>query len=254
MDFEFPESLDSIDNVPGQFRPLYAEVDGKFTLGESYKGVATAVTGLNKSLKASRAETKAAKGSRVDLSPLAGFGDTPETIAETVTAQLAELNEKISKGDKIDPEKIKADLAKGFAKEREGLTTRNEALTGQLYNLMVENAATSAISESKGIPELLMPFVTSQVKVGEENGKFSVNVVDGEGDLRYSGVTGAPMAISELVGEMKGQDKFARLFESDTQEGGGGTKPGAVSRGKSVSTKDMTANQRIAAGLNKRSR
>lgn len=253
MEFEFPDSIESTDKIPAQFRPLYVEdSDGSYKLGENYSGVREAVNGLNKSLKAARAEAKAAKGKQVDLSSLSEFGESVEDIRNNITAKLQELQEQAAKGKDFDPEKIKADLAKGFTKEREQLTTRNEALQGQLYKLLVQNEATSAISEAKGVPDLLMPFVAKQTKTVEEDGQFKVYVTDESGDVRYSGVTGAPMSIKELVGEMKADAKYGRLFESDTPSGGG-TPPGAPRR-PAPANKPMTANERIAAGLNRRSR
>ena len=44
--------------------------------------------------------------------------------------------------------------------------------------LLVENEATAAVAEAKGIPDLLLPFIRDQVKVVEEDGEFKVFVVD----------------------------------------------------------------------------
>ncbi|QIQ64317.1 hypothetical protein 19_00011 [Pseudomonas phage Epa19] len=249
MDFEFQE-VESLDNVPEQFRGLYAEADGKYKLNDTYKGVAEAVTGLNRSLKASRAEAKAFKG-KADLSPLAEFGEDPASIAETVKARLQELEGQLANGDKakLNVDKIKEDLAKAHSKDLEKVTKRSEALQTQLYGLLVENAATTAIAELKGVPELLMPFVKTQVNVLEEDGEYRVFVVDGQGDRRYSGVTGQPMSIKELVAEMKANEKFGRLFESEAPQGGG-TPPGQR-RPVQQPRGEMSATDKIKAGLAK---
>ena len=76
-----------------------------------------------------------------------------------------------------------------------------------MYGLLVENNATNAVVDAKGVPELLMPFIKGQVKVIEEDGSFNVYVVDPQGDRRYSGITGQPMNIKELVMEMKANEK-----------------------------------------------
>lgn len=253
MEFDFPESVESIDKVPEQFRPVYTEGENGFQLNESYKGIAEAVTGLNKSLKAARAEAKNAKGKQVDLTPLSDFGETPEEIHQNIQAQIEELQQQASKGKDIDPEKIKADLAKGFTKERDQLTTRNQALQNQLYSLLVENSATQAVAEEKGIPELLMPFIKNQTKTVEEDGEFRVYVTDEQGDVRYSGITGEPMTIKELVKEMKGNERFGRLFESEAPSGGG-TPPGAPARRQPQGKKELSSNEKISAGLNHRMR
>lgn len=251
MDFEFQE-VESLDVVPEQFRGLYAEADGKFRLNETYKGVAEAVTGLNRSLKASRAEAKALKGSKVDLSALADFGDSPEAIAQAVQDRIKELEGQLANGDKakLNLDKVKEDLAKAHSKDLEKVTKRSEALQTQLYGLLVENAATTAIAELKGIPELLMPFVKTQVNVVEEEGEFRVFVVDAQGDRRYSGVTGQPMSIKELVSEMKANEKFGRLFESEAPQGGG-TPPGGARRPSQQPAGERSSVDKIAAGLAK---
>lgn len=252
MDFEFQE-VESLDAVPEQFRPLYAEADGKYKLNDTHKGVAEAVVGLNRSLKASRAEAKAMKAAKVDLSELADFGDDPATIAASVKAKIEELNGQLANGDKakVNIDKIKEDLAKAHSKDLEKISKRSDALQGQLYGLLVENAATAAISELKGVPELLMPFVKTQVNVLEEDGEFRVFVVDAQGDRRYSGVTGQPMSIKELVAEMKANEKFGRLFESDQQQGGGGTNPNGSRRQVQQQKGEMSATDKIKAGLAK---
>lgn len=252
MDFEFQE-VDSLDTVPEQFRGLYAEMDGKFKLNETYKGVAEAVNGLNRSLKASRAEAKALKGSKVDLSVLSEFGEDPATIAEAVKSKMSELESQLANGDKakLNLDKVKQDLAQAHAKDLEKVNKRSEALQTQLYGLLVENAATSAIAEMKGIPELLMPFVKTQVNVVEEDGEFRVFVVDAQGDRRYSGVTGQPMSIKELVSEMKANEKFGRLFESEQQNGGGGTNPGSTKRPAQQQRGELSSVDKIKAGLAK---
>lgn len=249
MDFEFQE-VESLDVVPEQFKGLYAEADGKYRLNDNYKGVAEAVTGLNRSLKAARAEAKAMKG-KTDLSPLADFGEDPASIAETVKTRMQELEAQLANGDKakVNVDKIKEDLAKAHSKDLEKVSKRSEALQTQLYGLLVENAATTAIAELKGVPELLMPFVKTQVNVLEEDGEYRVFVVDGQGDRRYSGITGQPMSIKELVSEMKANEKFGRLFESEAPQGGGtppgGRRPVQQPRG------EMSANDKIRAGLAK---
>jgi len=255
MDFEFPTTVESIDKVPEQFRVAYAEGDdGAYALQEGYKGFSTAVTNLNKSLKAARQDAVNAAKNKVDLSKFSEFGSTVDEIHSSITEKIRTLQEQAAAGKGIDPEKIKADLAKGFQKEREQLSTRAEALQKQLYGLLVENAGNAAIAEEKGVAELLLPFIATQTRTVEEDGVFKVQVIDAAGDVRYSSVTGAPMTIKELVKEMKTNEKFARAFDSEVQtnQGGGGANPaqrrqnpGAQDRSK------MSAGDKIAAGLAK---
>lgn len=250
MDFEFT-AVDSIDKVPEQFRSIYKQDDdGKFIVDDTYKGIVEAVTGLNRALKAARAEAKAK--TPVDLSPLAEYGKTPEEIKANITAKLKELQDELAKGGeaKLNLDKIRQELAEAHAKELEKANKRNEALQNQLYSLLVENAATAAVVELKGIPELLLPFIKQQVKVVEEEGQFNVYVVDSSGDRRYSGVTGQPMTIKELVAEMKANEKFGRLFESEAPVGGGMPPRGGSTPPRQPS-RVLSATEKIAIGLAK---
>lgn len=245
MEFDF-SAQDDVQKVPEAFRGFYStepNEEGKYTVAESLSPAAQAIVGLNKALKAARTD---AKTKAVDLSPLADYGTNPTEIKEKFEAKLQEFLDK-DEGAKVNIEKIKQDLAQGFAKETEKLKTRNEALQGQLYDTLVRNEAVTAIAEAKGVPDLLLPFVVNQIKVNEDDGKFQSYVVDGAGDIRYSSVTGNPMSIRELIAEMKGNEKYGRLFESEAPKGNGmkpnAGKAGAPAKGESTSL------DKISAGL-----
>ena len=251
MEFDFSAEVESVDKVPEPFRPFYAQnAEGKFALSPDYTGAAQAIVGLNRSLKAARAEAKAKGGQIVDLSPLADFGQTPEEIKAAIQARLDEAQAEVAKGSqaKLNLDKIKQDLAEAHSRELGKYQTRSQALEQQLYGVLVENAAVSAISELKGMPELLMPFVKTQVKVKDENGSFTAYVVDAQGDQRYSGITGQPMTIKELVAEFKANEKFGRLFESEAPSGGG-TQPGPRTTGIRIPPAQMSSTDKISAGL-----
>jgi hypothetical protein len=218
MEIDFTQAVESLDKVPEQFRPLYTETaDKKFALDTKFKGIGDAFTGLNGALKAERKN----KPKPIDLSLLADFGDSPEKIHEGITTRIKTLEEQLAAGQKINPEKLKQEFVTAHQGEITKHQNRNQALQGQLYSLLVDNAAISAVTEAKGSPELLLPQVRSQVKVLEEDGKFNVYVVDSAGDKRFSGVTGQPVTIKELVAEMKGDKRFARAFDSEAPSGGG---------------------------------
>lgn len=266
MEFDFSQNTEvsDLNTVPEDFRGLYSETEegsGKYRLASDNEGVKSAVaaiTRLNQALKASRAEAKANKQNKVDLSPLADYGDTPEAILEGFNSKLTELNEQLKKkgGEDLSRqvEKIKQDLATAHAKELETRDKRVEALTGQLHGLLVTNEAKGALTEANVIDaDLALPFVQNQVKVAEDDGKFMVSVVDDAGDVRYSGVTGAPMTIKELVAEMKSKEKFAPLFKSEAP-GGGGTKPGGSPAPRGAhrgDTSQLSSVAKISQGLAK---
>ncbi len=245
MEFEFGV-VESLDKVPEQFRPLYvAGSDGKFALGETFKGVAEAVTGLNKALKSERGRKM------VDLSALADFGDTPEKIKEAFTSKIKDLEDQLAAGSKVNVEKIRQEFATAHASEVTKHKNRAEALQSQLYGLLVDNQAVSVLAEAKGDTELALPFVRQQVKVVEEEGKASVHVIDKDGNRRYSTVTGLPMTIKELVVEMKGNARYARLFDSEALSGGGMSPGGGKPPIKPPAGAPRSALDKIKAGLDK---
>lgn len=253
MDFDFTP-VDDINKVPEQFRALYGQQagqDGKFSVNPDFAKVAEGINGFNKSNKTLREQIKGFKPA--DLSPLAEFGDSPETIAEAVKAKLAEVGG--AKGAELQKQidAAKQAVIEGNKKELEKRDARNQALQGQLYGLLVENAATAAVAELKGVPELLLPFIKQQVKVVEQDGRFSVQVIDPQGEVRY-GATGSPMSIKELVTEMKANEKYGRLFESEAPAGGGFRPGGGQQPPRQRQQQDLSPAGKIAAGLARRQR
>lgn len=253
MEFTFSPVVEKLDGVPEQFRPLYAEKEGKFALkieDATVKGAVEAILGLNKALHSER-KTK------VDLTPLKEYGGSVEEIAAGVRTKLEELAGAAGGAEKMKAqiEKIKADLASGHAKESAAKDARVAALTNQLHTYLIESAAKSAVAAEKGDIELLMPFVRSRVRATEENGVIAVKVVDDAGDPRYSGVTGQPMSIAELVKEMKANTKYGKLFESEAPKGGG-PRPGA-SASKTIPAgegRELTSVEKIQRGFAARGR
>lgn len=249
MEFDFSKPVPKLDDVPEQFRSLYVEKDGQHVVNDSFSGVTGAIVGLNKSLKAARGEAETYKKGQVDLTPLSEFGADPAAIRAAFDARVSELTSKGGDAAKA-VERVRAEMTTANKTAMDAMTAKNTALQGQLYHHLVSSAATAAIAEAKGVPELLMPFVEKLVKVADNDGQFTVQVLDDKGEIRYSGVTGQPMTIKELVAEMKANSRYGRLFESEQQNGGGGFRPGA---GKGAPPANggtvKTANQKIAGGL-----
>lgn len=245
------QPVDSLDQVPDAFHPLYEQgAEGNYVITEKSKGIAGAVLGLNTALKKARADAKAGK---VDLSALAEFGTTPEEISAGISNRVKSLEEQIAAkgGDvKAQTDKVRQEMGQAHAVEIEKLNAKATAMQTQLYTHLVENAATQAIVEAQGVPELLMPFIKTQVRVSEENNKFVVSVIDAAGEPRYSTVTGLPMSVKDLIAEMKSQEKYGRLFNSEAKPGGGG-QPGSGNRKVPPTGKELSSTQKIAAGLNR---
>lgn len=257
MKFNFAENktVKDLNAVPTDFQGLYTDAgDGTFTLASDHPGVTSAVAAvirLNEALTSSRAEAKANKKAVVDLSPLAEFGDSPEAIKTAVQTKLEELQAELAKGGKakINLDKIKEEIAQAHAQKLTDSEAQNTALQGQLYDMMVTTQATTAVVDAKGNPKLLMPFIKNQVQALQEDGQFKVLVVDSDKERRYSGTTGQPMTIAELVQEMKGQEDFGALFNSEVPNGPGikNTQRKVLPKGKT----ELSANEKIAQGLAK---
>jgi len=256
--FEFAKNteLDNLDSVPENFRVFYKEREGGegYALDSENPVVSTAVAsiaGLGKSLKAARSDADRYRKDRTDLSALSEYGDSPESIKSAVDAKLGELQEQLQNGEsaKIDLEKIKEDLAKSHNREVTKKEQVIEGLKGQLYAHLVTSEATTAIAAQKGVSELLMPFVKERVKVVEEEGQLRVFVVDGEGNRRYSGATGEAMTIPELVSEMKGNEQYGRLFESEAPSGTSAVPPSPSGRRVATPKQELSSVDKISAGL-----
>lgn len=258
MEFNFEKNVPKIDSVPQDFRGLYRESEnGGFELrtdDETVKSAISAIVGLNKSLKAARSERDDLKGKAVDLSALSEYGSTPEEIAEGIQASIQEAvkGKKTQEDFQRQVTKVKEELGQAHAQELESAKQRSEALRGQLHGILVTGEARSALAEAGAIdPDLALPFLSQQVKVSEDDGKFQVLVVDQTGDPRYSGTTGAPMSVRELVSEMKGQEKYGPLFKSEQRSGSGANANGAHRPTGPTNRDEMTSKQKIAAGLRK---
>ncbi|RKZ20179.1 hypothetical protein DRQ50_00035 [bacterium] len=259
FDFTDNQLVEKLDTVPEDFRPLYTETDdGKFKLNGADPVVGSAVKavqGLNKALRASRAEANDAKGRIPDLSSLSGFGTDPTGILEGFNAQLEEARAaNKGKGTKATEDAVKAAqeaMANAHTKELEKQNTRNGALQKQLYGVLVGAEATTALAKANALnPALVLPFIEKQVRVTEEDGKFTVRVLDSKGTERFSGTTGDHLTITELVQEMRANSEYGPLFKSDAPQGGGN--PPTHSPGRKAPGGTKTAAQKIAAGLDAR--
>jgi hypothetical protein len=247
MDFIFEQNItvDDIAKVPAPFETLYVKGDdGKFVIPEALRSVAKSVDGLNKANRTLRGGEKTYKE---QLAKWGGLGADPDAV----TQELTDLKDKLSKGEKINPEKIKEELNRAHGEKLKEKDTRIEALTAAVRKHLIVSVATQAIATEKGVPELLLPHVERQVKMVEDKGEFKVVVVDGDGETRY-GSAGSPMTITELVKNLKADKTYGRAFEP---EGAGGSGAGQGTRqvnSGGQGGKDLSPVDKIAAGLQAR--
>jgi hypothetical protein len=261
MEFDFGQNqtVESLDRVPEDFRGLYRQVEGEdgYKLGHEDPAVAAAIAAiprLNSALKAARADVKNAKGQTVDLSALSDYGSDPESIATGIQAKIDELTSQIKGGDeaKAETEKVKEALGKKHATATKALETRIQALTTQLYTMLVDNEALKEIGDQAQNPKLLLPFIRERCRPNEEEGAFGVDVIDDNGP-RFSQVTGNKMTVAELVKEMKASEEFGVLFKSEAVSGTG-KPPGSSSKLVKAGPTTKTSLDKIASGLKARTR
>lgn len=257
MEFDFSQPVSDLNKVPADFRGLYKQDGDKVVLDVEHVGVKSAVsaiTGLNQALKAERAASKG-RAAPIDLSPLKEFGDTPDTIL----AKFIEVRDGLAGQIKnVDVNKIKADLATEYTTKVSKAETRATKAEASFHKRVVVGDAKSAIAQHKGDVTLLLPFVLANAKVITlDDGELDVQVVDETGAVRYSGVTGKPMTVAERVAEMKTQDQYGKLFESEAPNGGGAPAGGASGRPANQQQQqrqagaDASPTDKIRAGLAK---
>lgn len=225
FDFEANATVKAIDAVPEQFRGLYEQdaAAGTYKLKTAdpvVKGAVEAAVGLSRAIKAERAATAAAQAKIVDLAPLSEYGSTPVEIETAIKARIEELQAK-----RVDVDKLKADVAKGYKTEIEKRDEAVKRLRGQLEKVLVDNTIRQTLGGKAHDPDLVIPFVKERVRVVDENGQLSVRVVDEQGTERHTAQ--GLMSINDLVEEMKSGPKYARLFKSEASSGSG-AKPNAA--------------------------
>lgn len=256
MEFEFLKNptVDVIDKVPEQFRGFYAEGEGGYVLQDAFKSTAGAVDGLNKSLKAARRDADEAKRNRPDMTgftaigQLLGLEGDEASSAESLRGAIEKVISE-SKDGKVNWDKMKRDLEQGFNTKLTAKDGELAAMGNTLQKYLVTTAAVQAIAAHKGVPDLLLPHVAARTKVIKDGDDYVVRVVDEAGDPRGN-AAGGFMTVEDLVKELKSSPTFGRAFESESPSGSG-AKQGQ--QGKPVQGKrELTANEKIAAGLAKR--
>lgn len=253
FDFETNSEVETLDTVPEQFRPFYAQDDAssKFVLRRAdpvVKGAVEAISGIHKALGNERKLTQTLKGKVVDLSALAEFGATPEEIRQGIATRISELEARLADPKaKVNIEAIKADLARAYEQEKQALAGSNSALAAQLDRLLVDNAARQALAGLTDDPDLVMPHIQPHVSVVDEDGERRVYIVNERKEVRYNPATQLPMTVGDLVAEMKGTAKYARLFNS--QAPAGMPRPQGASRPSQAPAAELSATDKIASGL-----
>lgn len=176
------------------------------------------------------------------------FKDLPADAA-TKLARLVEL-EKIDPNAQADQlantkfEAARAQLIEQHEAEKAPLKSRADLLFGELDKAKRVQAATAAIVEAGGQPDVLLPHVLGSTKFVEKDGRFDVIVVDDSGNTRIGDASGGNMTLTQLVGEFKGKDAFAPLFAASGVSGGGARPGGGPAPAAGLKKSEMDLNAR----------
>lgn len=218
--------VEAIDQVPEPLRALYKEHEGKFILQvEPVDGFGIEdVSGLKNTL--SKEMTK-----RKEFEKIASkFKDIDPDKAREAISKLDEFAtfDPTKEADKIAQAKVEAvrsQLVDKHSKEMAALLDRNGQQTKAIENLLIDQAATVALTSAKGSVELLLPHVQRHARVREVDGRYVVEIVDKDGNVRIGDAKGTPMTLDGLVHELKQSEQFGRAFDG-TGQGGSGMRPG----------------------------
>lgn len=210
------------DDAPEWLRGSLLEDGGKFVFEAE---TSTEVAGLKKTL-----EERKAKHAELAKMLERYEGIDPDKARQlALEAEKAEREGLKSKGDwetreKQLTERLAADLAKReqqFQTELDAAKTQAERLQKSLEQHLVRAEAMAALVSQGGLTKILMPHVTSQIKVMEEGDEHVARVIGADGKPRIADVKGTPMTIAQLVAEMREDPEYASAFKAPRVGGSG---------------------------------
>jgi phosphoenolpyruvate carboxylase len=234
------KSIETLEDIPEGIQGLYRErEEGGYELAFDPQALEDAVApSLKSALQKERQNAKQRDREAKELKrKLESLGeDDPESILEELSSlrQFKESAEKSRGKDDNAVEQVRKQLQEEFGKTLSKKEAEAAQLKGQLTSLLVDSAATAAISELKGVPKLLLPHVKRMTEVVEEDGKYDVRVLNEKGEHRVNS-NGDYLTIKELVTELRSDDVFQRAFDGEGASGGG--IPSGGPRGGGAATK-----------------
>lgn len=246
-----PAALESLDGVPDDLQSIYGEQDGGYVLKVAR------VNGLGLAnadkLESAIKQERRAKEDALKITKRIPENTSIDQLIESHTklgelgdlSELETLDEKLAERQAQLQSKFETDRARIEEKLGNDISQRDsqiKALQNQLHGEIVRGTALKAISESGGVPELLLPAIMQSVKTEiDESGKMRAVVIDANGEPRTTNRVGSMenMTITELVSEMRDSEIFARAFKGADAGGGGTEKPkGSSSSSFKISRSD----------------
>lgn len=248
----------SLDSVPEALREHYQKGDdGRHYLNVNGVDDMPAVAGLRRKNGELMDEVKGAK--RV----LAKHGLIEDRIVEAdLDSALGDLKAKAEKkpegGDqKLDEarkawEAEKAAMSAAAQKETAKWKEEAERERNAARNYFLDSEITRAVTEAKGVPELLGHVVRGQLDVQRtDDGRFNLRVLGPDGQPRIKDSQGNPYALSDLVADLKQDPKYGRAFEASGAAGSGatgssGNRGGGAANPFKADSRNVTEQMRLA--------
>lgn len=208
------------EDIPEHLREFYEEKDGKWVLDHDIEIPNTASLKSDLAGERRRRQELEAKVKRWE-----DIGKSEEEIAELIAKHKErEEDDLASKGkwDQLKQQLVETHNAE-TAKLRKKIDDQAKeigSLQGSINDMLVDSNANAAIAEHSGDPELLMPFVRKRLRITEVEGKKKIEVLGEDGNIKLNG-KGEQITVSELVAEMRGNERFGKLFKASGSSGGG---------------------------------
>lgn len=219
-----------------------------------------AVVAERTSLTTKNAEILREKQAKADaLKPFEGLGKTADEIKAIVEKHQQTEDSKKTEDERRQSqiESLKTSNQREIDNLKTTAAQREEFLTKNLRNVMINTTASLAIEKAGGEVEALLPHITAAMDLVEEGEgderKFQTRIVDGAKAPRYSGADF--MNVEQLVEEFKKKPAFMGLFKA-SGKGGSGAPSNQQNRTTSHqrNASEMSSTDKIAQGLAQRGR
>jgi hypothetical protein len=232
--FDFPITVNSIDDIPEEYRPVYRVIEGETgaTLLDSLRKKMEAGVAASKTIDTERNSKAAAemvvqawRAKVKELFEVDTVEDLGEKWAEIQSAHaraVEDIRDGRGEREEISEKRLlqaielrEHELAKRLAKveeERCMAVAEKEAMYNSLEHFMRENAAVQALAAAGARGMILLPHVISRTElIKDGNGKYLLRVIDEDGDERFDS-DGKPMTVAGLVEEMRQSDEYSFAF------------------------------------------